>query len=157
MWGRGCHLVYPGIKKQWRKGADMQSNKENAKGGGRGLQLQWRCLEYNDLSKALSYLHFKLIFSYSAFYSLPLVCPSCQHISLIYRFLPFAPLTPHIPALTTNSQLRQAKKPLTVEAAFILIMPLQKKRKRLSARITFFQDFEKLSHQSEMSAGVANI
>lgn len=112
--GRGCHIVYLGIKKHWWKGADIKSNEERR----RNELIPWRCLDYNDLSEALSCLHFKLIFSFSAFHFLPFVCLFCQYVSLIYRFLLSAPLALHIPALTMNSQQR-AKQPVTAEAAFI--------------------------------------
>lgn len=130
MRGRGCHI---GIKRQWRKGAEVEQRESWRRR--RNELLQWRCVDDNDLSKALAYLHFKLIFSYSAFDSLPLVCLFCQYICLIYRFLLSAPLAPHIPALTMNSQHRQVKQPVTAEAAFILITA----REKLSTRITLFQ------------------
>lgn len=97
--------------------------------------MQWRCLDYNGVSNTLAYLHFKLIFSFSAFSSLLFMCLFCWYISLIYCFLLSAPLALYILALALNSQQRWAKQPVTTETAFILIMAQEK----LSTKITLFQ------------------
>lgn len=132
-------------KRIWHKVEQRENRRKNE-------LLQWRFSQNNDLPKALAYLHFRLIFSFSAFYSFPVICFSCRYISLIYHFLPSALLALHILPLTINLQQTKVKQPVTLEATFILIMACEK----LS---TFFQALLKTwsYHQSSMNDFVAKI
>ena len=82
-----------------------------------------RCLDYNDLSKALANLHFKLNFSFFAYDSLPLIFLFCLYVSPIHRFLFPAPLALHILALTINSQQTQVRQWFAVKGIHFNLGP----------------------------------